>query len=177
MPNVTAFAVRQGRVLGLFGFNLHNKLFRLLECLWWTEPKRRSVGKLPLVLLMPCPLDATWITQLLWLLITQTAARDHSHISFSCSIIWLSLCYFVTKRSTSLCIYVWSQGPKEQSHKMINDELTLSKVLYFFRTASLNPKWNFIWFVPPYSYFSILSLMNKLKHLCLCFRPLWNVLR
>lgn len=81
------------------------------------------------------------------------------------------------RKRTSPCIYVWCQGPKERSHKMINDELTLSKVLYFFRTASPNPKWNFIWFVPPYSYFSILSLMNKLKHLCLCFRPLWNVPR
>lgn len=163
------------RALGLIGFNLHNKLlFHLLECLcWWMEPKRHQTfcRKTPLG--------------------TIDAVSHGRHMGISTVVVsyytatFLFLCHYLIKsllfcdhqtsawrKRTSPCIYVWSQGPKEHSHKMINDELTLSKVLYFFPTASPNPKWNFIWFVPPSSYFSILSLMNKLKHLCLCFRPL-----
>lgn len=155
-----------------------NILFHLLECLcWFMEPKghRMSCRKTPLGTIDAISDDATWISQLLWFLITQTACRDHSHSSFLCHYLIKSLllCDHQTsawRKRTSLCIYVWCQRPKEHSHKMINDELT--KVLYFFQTASPNPKWNFIWFVPPCSYFFILSLMNKLKHLCLCFRPL-----
>lgn len=96
LSNLTSFAVRQGRALGFFGFNLHNKLlFRLLECLcWWMEPQRHRTFCSPLGTIDALSLGRHVDISAAVVSYYTDSFRDHSHISF-CAIIWLSLCYFV----------------------------------------------------------------------------------